>query len=461
MQLQQKLTPQLIQSLQLLQLPLLELEQMIRNELVTNPFLEENEQPPETESPTENLDEFVAPATEEKPSVKEEKFDWDTYVEAGFDQENYRRRGREQAEDSSLPVAEHLSLTDRLLFQLRMVPLSETEMKIGEQIIGNINEDGYLGVALDDIALSLSVPLARAEKVLGVIQTFEPTGIAARNLQECLLIQLREKKEDDPETVKVVKDHLDDLEKRHFSAIAKHLAIPEERVKDVIKKLSVLNPKPGLAAAEAARTIIPDVIVEKVDGEYTVYLNDKSVPSLRINPFYKSVIKKKKSESDEVKKFVVDKLNAARWLIKAIQQRRNTILRVANYIVGRQVQFFEKGILHLQPMIMQEAADAISMHVATISRVVDGKYMQTPRGIFEFKYFFSIKIEAEDQTGLSAKSVKERIRELIEEEDPEHTLSDQHIVGILKKEGIPLARRTVAKYRTQLNILPARYRKKI
>ena len=462
LQLNQKLTPQLIQSLQLLQLPLIELEQKISEELVENPFLDEENEPVVADTPSASNDEYVAPSIEEKEEKESNRFDWETYIEAGFDQENYRRRGREQIEERDMPIEAQLTLSDQLYFQLTLAPLSGDEMVVGQHIIVNINGEGFLeAVSLEEIAQSLDVPVGMVHKVLKVIHTFEPTGIGARSISECLILQLRELKKSDPLTEKIITEYMGELEKRHFTQIARALKVTEAKVITVLKKISGLNPHPGMQVAENVVAVTPDVTIEKIEGEYVVTLNDRRLPSLRINPYYRAIIKDRKDQSADAKKFVTDKLNSARWLIKAIEQRRNTIVRVAEYIVGRQVAFLERGVRELRPMIMQEVADALSLHVATVARVASGKYMQTPRGFYEFKYFFSTRIATEGAGDISAKSVKDRLQEMIADEDEDKPLSDQHIVDILNKEGVKLARRTVAKYRTQLKILPARYRRRI
>lgn len=459
-QLQQKLAPQLIQSLQLLQLSTLELEQLVKQELEINPVLEEVGV---TEQPKDDDQVELQPDEREKDNGTElDQTGWSEYLKLAFDSEyedlQEEDRGREFVE--KVPV-ERVTMADYLLSQLRLIPLSDKEYKIGEQIIGNINEDGYLGCSLEEITQSVGASVEEVKKVLEMVHTFDPPGIGARDLRESLMVQLRERGSENSLAMKIVEDRLEDLEKRRFSSIAKALGVKEQDVRKALEEIATLNPKPGWGMAdEEVRAIVPDLIVESVGDGYVVLLNDKNSPTLRINPFYRFLLDESKGVPEETRKYIIDKLNSARWLIRAIQQRRSTLLAVMNYIVKAQHDFLEHGVSHLKPMVMQEVADALGMHISTISRVATNKYVQTPRGIFELKYFFDGRVDGKDGEDISAKSVKARIQQLIRNEDPENPLSDQQIADILNREGLSIARRTAAKYRYQLKILPARYRKK-
>jgi len=296
--------------------------------------------------------------------------------------------------------------------------------------------------------------------MLEVIQTFDPVGVGARDLRECLMIQLDRKGEEDPLVRAIVEKHLFDLKRGRFAMIAKALGVGEEDVHAAAARVARLNPRPGWGPSMGARTVVPDVIVEKIDNTYVVMLNDKSTPMLRVNPLYRSLLEGSSATNSEAKKYVIDKLNAARWLIKSIDQRRSTILAVVNYLVSAQRDFLEHGVSHLRPMILQEVAEALGMSVSTVSRVTSNKYVQTPRGIFPLKYFFDAKIEGRGGEDVSSKRVKDRIARLIEEEDPKKPLSDQEIASRLKEDGFNIARRTVSKYREQLKLMPARFRKR-
>lgn len=460
-QLQQRLAPQLIQSLRLLQLPTLELEQVIRQELENNPMLEEVENQKEVveDEPKEPLD--LEQTLDEEPPPN--PLEWNEHLKLVFDESEYGASeeqdwGRELAE--KVPV-QPVTLTEHLLSQLRLASLSEKEYEIGEGIIGNVNADGYLSCPLKGIAQSVGASIEEVEKVLRVIQTFDPPGIGARDLRECLMIQLRDRGREESLAMKIVRDHLGDLERRCFWTIAKALGVKEREVHDAVEEIATLNPKPGWGTArEENQVIVPDLIVEKVGDDYIVLLNEGNTPSVRISPYYRSLLEGSKDLPEEAKKYLVEKFNSARWLLRAIQQRRSTLLTVVNYMVQAQREFLEHGVSHLKPMVMQEVADALGVHVSTVSRVTANKYIQTPRGIFELKYFFDGKIGGKDGEDVSAKSVKVRILELIENEDPQNPLSDQQIANLLNREGLSIARRTVAKYREELKILPARYRKR-
>ena len=460
--LQQRLAPQLIQSLQLLQLPALELEQLIKQELELNPVLE-------LEEDEEALSQEEAPDEEERPDEEEltsdfDEEDWTKYLEDAYemgsrdfgefekrDEEEYRREPKEAE-----------TLMDRLSFQLPMSVSTPEERQIGEFILGNLNEDGYLSCSVEEIAESLGGSVEDVERVLEIIQTFDPPGIAARDLRECLMIQLAEKGLESSMAMKIVRDHFEDWIKWHHPQLVQDLKISEDELRNALKVISSLNPKPGVELfAEEPRTIVPDVTVEKIDGEYVVILNDRFTPSLRISRTYYALLKAPKTISSEAKAFILERLDKARWLINSIEQRRSTILKVVNAIVRNQYDFLENGISYLKPMVLQDVADEIEMHASTVSRVTSGKYVQTPQGVFELKFFFDSKVASMEGEDLSVKSVMDRMRHLIGDEDPQKPLSDQQIVHLLNEEGIDIARRTVAKYRDKMRIPSGRYRKQL
>jgi RNA polymerase sigma-54 factor len=450
--LEQRLSPQLIQSLKLLQLPTLELERFLKQELETNPLLEE--------IPTAEVSPEVA--VREATHDSAEQFDEQQWREVLADSSDRSRGFRPDVsrEFDELPRQAEVGLQEYLLGQLHLSELKESQIPIGEEIIGNINEDGYLASTIEEIAGSTEYSQVELEEVLAVIQTFDPTGVGASDLGECLAIQLREMGLENTIYMAIVEEHLDDLQHHRYPVIAKALDIYESEVQEAVEELSRLNPKP--AAGEfgtAAKTIIPDLIVEKVDGEYLVVFNDTSLPRLRISNLYKEILAKESEAQEETRQYVLGKLNGARWLMRSIQQRRSTMLKVMEYIVRAQYEFLEHGLRNLKPMTLQEVADAIGMHVSTISRVTNGKYVQTPQGVFELKYFFGGKIENREGGEISTKAIKERIEQLVNDEDGLKPLSDQKIAEALQSEGFEIARRTVAKYRDKMGILPARYRK--
>ncbi len=485
--LQQKMAPQLIQSLQLLQMSTLELELKIKQEMELNPLLEEGaeveeegETPPEEQDNASPEGDAILREEAEVPEPKEEAVNWDGILDDISDHGSYNS---EQAEydpdwDSDREPRENRITTvppliEQLHEQLAMSALALQDREIGEFIIGNIDEHGYLNCSAEDIAESLEVEVAEVEAVLAVIHTFDPPGIGARDLRECLLIQLR--LVDDPGSdlaLTVVGDFMEDLTKRRFSRITRALGIGDDELKEVLKLIETLQPHPGsvsvsdyadlLTIDTEVTYVTPDLIVEKIGDEWVVSLADGTLPGLRINTTYQDLLKGSRSKGkEEVQQYVSKKLNDARWLINAIHQRRATMLKVGNYIVRKQIDFFERGSSHLKPMVLQDVADAVEMHVSTISRVSNGKYMQTPHGVFELKYFFDSKVSTDAGEDVSARSVKEKISTLIAEEDKSKPLSDQEIADILGKDGLQIARRTVAKYRDQLGLNSQRYRKSL
>jgi RNA polymerase sigma-54 factor len=454
--LQQILAPQLIQSLQLLQVPVLELEQILKQELQINPLLEEVEELEEEQTEEE--------AEEEEPEQEQEedKIDWDDYLQDGYDG-GYNVKAERESEEfpEKVPVS-RLTFSEYLLSQLHLMSISEREYEIGEFIIGNIDERGYLTLSIEEIARIMDASLEECQKVLKLIQTFEPSGVGARDLRESLQIQLRERGIDDPVALAIVENHLEKIDKKSIAQLAKALKVNPSQVQEAMERLGSLSPNPGFGYVTVdAEIIVPDLIVDKVDDRYVATLNDKNIPRLRVSSLYKNLLSKSGHTPEETKNYVKEKLNAARWLIKSIDQRRSTMLKVMNYLIYAQRNFFERGISELKPMTLQEVAEATGLHISTISRVVNNKYVQTPRGIFQLKYFFGSKVESSEGDEISSKSVKDKIANMITKEDPQKPLSDQKITNMLRAEGLQVARRTVAKYREQLKILPARFRKRV
>ena len=476
--LQQRMAPQLIQSLQLLQMSTLELELEIRQQMEINPLLEETldieEETDEGDSVEEGLKEEA-----ELPDDSEE-INFDALLEDSFERNSYNNeiseydpdweQDREPRENRITTVP---PLLDRLLEQLTVSELEGGDVEIAEFIIGNIDDRGYLTCTTAEIAEAIQIPEIEVERVLEVIQGFEPPGIGARDLRECLLIQLEQRRDEEGAEValQMVREHTEDLSKRRFSRITKALDISNDDLKRAMELVEKLHSAPGILTGTNDFSglltldtedpfVTPDLIVEKSGRDWVVSLTDGNFPSLRINSSYAGLLGDGRSQGkDELRTYVSRKLNDARWLINAINQRRATMLKVAEYIVRAQLPFFESGPAHLKPMVLQDAADAVDMHVSTISRVSNGKYMQTPHGVFELKYFFDGRVHREDGEDVSARSVKEKIAALIDEEDKAEPLSDQEIADKLAGEGLRIARRTVAKYRDQLGINSQRYRK--
>jgi len=459
LKLKQTLAPQLIQSLKMLQMPLLKLEQTLRHELATNPLLEEVEEL----EPEVDRDDEIDLTKEQETDERESDIDWDDYF---FDEdEGYRvRDAREDREDryqgNITDGAENLY--EHLLEQLHFLKLNDEDQLIGEYIIGNIGPDGYLAISVAEMAAELQIEVEKIEHVLALIHKFDPTGVGARDLRESLLIQLREKGQEHSLAYRLVSEHINDLEKKSILQISKMMSVPFEKAQKALEMIKVLNPTPTHGRFDsAAIAVVPDLIVERQGDEFVVFHNDRNVPRLRINSGYRSLIKRGNTTSKDTKDYVRQKLEQARWLLNSINQRRSTMIRVMEAIIEEQREFFEKGVEFLKPLIMEDIAQKVDMNVATISRVSNGKYVQTPIGVYEIKFFFNSGIAREGGEDMSKRRVKQRIEEIIEAEDAEKPLSDQEIYRRLNAEGIKLARRTVTKYREELKIKPARFRKRV
>lgn len=481
LRLQQSMAPQLIQSLRLLQMSTLDLTLEVKQQLELNPLLEEVVELREEGEEEELREQEEGLKAEEDLPEDMEEVDWDALLEDQFDAGAYNsertehdpnweadREPQENRITAMPPLLEHL---DRQLGEIG--DLAPEERAIAEYIIGNIDERGYVGCLLTEIAEDLQVEVAAVEKVLRVIQTFDPPGVGARDLRECLMIQLSQRA--DPLSalaLQVVRDHLEDLTRRRLQHITRALAISNEKLKEVLQVIERLQPHPGLLASSdydnlltldsEVAYITPDLVVEKIGEEWQVWLADGSMPSLKINSEYEHLPNNSHGDGAAAVKDYVDKnLNDARWLINAIHQRRTTILKVGNYLLQAQLPFFEQGPSRLRPLVLQDVADAVGMHVSTISRVSNGKYMQTPHGVFELKYFFDNKLSTDEGEDVSVRSVKEKISQLVADEDKARPLSDQKIVDELSKDGLKIARRTIAKYRDQLKIPAQRYRREL
>ena len=462
--LQQILAPQLQQSLLILQTPLLELRNLVQQEMETNPVLEElpdESRTDEREGTEASADNNFKEEFKKLVTLDEE---WRDYMaqSASYNSEGFRNS--QEAQDKrqfffdSIAVQE--TLQQHLVAQLNQTTLKADDRKAAELIVGNIDDDGFLQSTPEEMALSSGVPKEDFEKMLGLIQGFYPPGVGACDLRECLLIQLQREGRENSLEYRIVSEHMEDLGKRRFPEIARRMDISVEEVQRATDRIARLNPRPGQVFAAAPQNyVLPDVTVEKVDGDYQVILNNEQIPHLRISNIYKDIIAQGNNGA-EVKDYIRDKIRSGKFLIRSIHQRQQTISNIAHQIVSRQRDFFEHGPSHLKPMTMGEIADAVGVHETTVSRAVSGKYMATPQGIFEMKYFFTSGYQTATGQSMSNTSVKEAVLDLVKHEDGNAPLSDQEIVEILSERGIPIARRTVAKYRTELNILPSHMRRK-
>lgn len=456
------MTPKLQQALKLLQMPAIELQQMLKQEIMENPMLEEVEDYLELQEEEERQEvEPEKDAQKDGDEGEEENIDWGEYLQSGF--EIGYGLGEETQEEffERVPIAKR-SFADQLISQLRIATDDEKTLQIGDYIIGSLDDGGYLTCELEEVAATFDVSADEVERILRIIQTFDPAGVGARNLQECLLIQLAVRGLDDSLAARIIRDHFGDFKQKKYLEISKKLKIPVQEIQSQCKIISTLDPKPGLEImAGDPQYVIPDLVVEKVDDKYVIYLNDKNIPRLRISQAYQDELLRdsKDAGGKETKEFIQSRLKSARWLIQTIEQRRRTMVKVMECIVEKQHEFFERGTAFLRPLTLQQVASEINMHESTVSRVTTNKYVQTPRGVFELKFFFSSSLGTQDGSEISAKSAKDKIRRIIEKEDTHNPLSDQKIADMLRSGGLHIARRTVAKYREQLNILPARMRK--
>jgi len=475
------MTPQLRQAIKILQVSRAELETLVDQELIENPVLEENADERaegEVEVPTVDTPAGTEAATDSEAAERDlaeastiDQIDWQEYAS------NYSNDmhgvgvdggGSSGDDESRRPTIENTlvkrtDLTDHLMWQLRLSTLSDEDKEIGGLIVGNLDGDGYLMTSVDELAFLANVwpDVERVECVLRRVQEFDPPGVASRSLAECLLSQLRQLGLDgDSLPARVVRDHLTLLEGRRFDRLARELGVTVDEVVQAAKAIAVLEPKPGRDYNEGdTRYVTPDVFVQKVGDEYVVTLNEDGLPRLRVSSFYRRMLAG--AGTAEARGYIQEKMRAAAWLIKSIHQRQRTLYMVTSSIVKFQRDFLDNGVSQLRPLVLKDVANDIGMHESTVSRATAGKYVHTPQGTFELKYFFTTGLRGGRGEEVSAESVKERIREIIAAEDARHPLSDQYIAEMLAKEQVDIARRTVAKYRELMGILPSSKRKKV
>ncbi len=477
LQLQQKMsqrlimTPQMQQSIQLLQLSTLELSELLQEEMAENPMLEEEEfagtSDLSTEEPEITPEDLIVADGERELGHIELDENWTDYFsdssDLGFVGNGSSPSIEEEGDETNMQMAQEETLKDHLLWQLGISISGELEFQIGEYLIDHLDEDGFLTVGVPDVAETFSQTEEKIESILKVIQGFDPPGIAARGLEECLEIQCRNLEIDDDDILTVIRHHIPQLERRRYKEIARALGVTEKHVQEIADFIGTLDPRPARQFRhEPVEYITPDVFIEKVDGEYQVRVNDEGSPPLRISRKYREMLQNKDGITDEEYEFIRKKFQSAIWLIRNIEQRRRTLYRVTKAIMDKQIGFLEEGVTSLRPLKLRDIADELGIHEATVCRVVNKKYVQTPRGLFELKYFFSTGLDTTGSDDMSAKSVMEIIRTLIEEEDPRKPLSDQKITEILHRDyNLNIARRTVAKYRERMDILPTSKRKRV
>jgi RNA polymerase sigma-54 factor len=458
--LHQVLAPQLQQSLLILQAPLLELRNLVQQEMETNPVLEELPNEPDSDERSDADTAADEKFKEEFDKLAKLDEEWRDYMAQST---SYSGRSQE-AEDKRQfffdSITTQETLQQHLMGQLNQNVLNSSDRKTAELIIGNIDDNGFLQITPEEMALNTGLPQEDFENMLTLIQSFYPPGVGARDLRECLLIQLKREGRQASLEYKIISEHMQDLGKRRFPEIARRMGISVEQVQKCANSIARLDPRPGAIFAQAPQNyVLPDVTVEKVNGTYQVILNGEQIPHLRISNTYKDIMAQDGKGSD-VKDYIRDKIRSGKFLIKSIHQRQQTISNIAHQIVSRQREFFDKGSSHLKPMTMVQIADAVGVHETTVSRAISGKYMATPQGVFDMKYFFTPGYQTSSGESMSNTSVKGAILDLVKNEGGGAPLSDKEIVEILSKRGIPIARRTVAKYRTELNILPSNMRRK-
>src|SRR3990172_499842 len=453
------MTVMLQQAIKLLPLSRLELLQTIRTELVENPLLEEVLETEEEETPEQ---EDVGATVEEpaKEVVREADPDWESFLRNADDDPGPSWQERSEQPTFESTLSRPTSLADHLLWQLGLTCQDENDKVIGTYLIGNIDDDGYLSCTIEEAAQATEVPIPEVERVLHIVQSFDPTGVAARSLQECLVIQAEPLGLKGTIVEQLILHYLDKLEEKHFPKICRELKVDMDDLLVAIRVIKDMDPKPGLRFnTEKPDYIVPDLTVVKVNDDYQIVLGEEGVPRLRINPFYQGLLRKGDKTQDSGKEYVENKLRSALWFIKSIEQRRQTLLKVGKSLVRFQREFLDKGTAFLRPLVLRDVANDIGMHESTVSRVITNKYVDTPQGIYELKYFFHSSVGSTDGDLVSSVTVKDMIRRLVIAEDPRNPLTEQDIVDSLAKKDVRIARRTVTKYRKETRIPSSNRRK--
>ncbi len=465
---QLRMTPQLQQAIKLLQMSRMELETAVRKELIENPVLEEvqdgvgDDPALKNEQTKDEIQNQEAKSEDAQDPTKQDEFDWESYMENQYKPPQLQSGGSDDVINYENIISSATSLNEHLIWQVGMAGFNEEEETYARILVDYIDDDGYIKTPLEDIARDEEIEPGELEEILPFIQEFDPAGVGARNLKECLLIQAKHLQEDTKDLVTIIENHLEDLQRKNFVNIAKIMGSDLDYIVDICQVIFNMDPKPGrIYITSDTHYISPDVYVYKVGDEYVVSLNEEGLPRLKVSALYKNLLKTQAESKDKkAQDYIQDKLRSAVWLIKSIHQRQRTIYKVTESIVKHQEDFFEKGPGFIKPMILKDIANDIGMHESTVSRVTTSKYVHTPQGIFELKYFFNSGINKTDGDSVASETVKLKIKALVDNEDVKKPLSDQKIVDLLKKDGIKIARRTVAKYRDVLKILPSSKRKK-
>ena len=453
------MTAALQQAIKLLPLSRLELVEKIQQELLENPFLEEV---PTTEESGNDLSQKETADTPLDDGRQDFEADWEVYLQEEGSYENFPTESGREVPSLESTVSNETSLTDYLLWQLSPSVQSDLGKQIGIYLVGNIDENGYLSCQIEEVSEIFGVPCAEVEDILEIIQGFDPVGVGARDLRECLLIQLRQLGMDDSLASCIVRHHLEQIEERHFKRIARTLRAPIEEVLAAVRVIRELDPKPGNRyVSNRVEYIVPDVYVVKVGDDYQVMLNDDDVPKLNINAQYQRLLRRNNGLQEDAKDYLEEKFRSAVWLVKGIEQRRQTLMKVSKSLCRFQRNFLDKGLAYLNPLVLKDVADDIGMHESTVSRVTTNKYIHTPQGVFELKFFFHSGLKSFEGDAMSSVSVKDTIRKMVGAEDARIPLTDQQLVAMLEDKNINIARRTVAKYRQELHIPPASRRRRL
>ncbi len=465
------MTPELIQAIQILQFNTQELESFVQEQLLINPVLEQSHgasQPQESQE--------VSDAGEDRPSRKEQEtsapskddeFDWKEYIkDRQYDDASYGHWENRNAEEKDNTYERYVSSSDvtlpeHLMFQLQFADVKKSCRRVGKYIIESLDENGYMTSSAEEISEATGAPYEKVLEVLDIIHGFDPVGVGAKDLSECLMIQLRQMGQLTDTFETVIGAHLEDLANNRLGVIAKEMGISIKEVQEMSDIIRTLEPKPGRLFASGSETkyIIPDVLVERVEDDYVVTVNDSSMPHLMISSYYKGLMQQSETD-DNLSKYLADRMNSALWLIKSIEQRKQTIYNVVKAVVKYQKEFLDKGSKYLKTLTLKEIAEEVGIHESTVSRSINGKYLQCPRGVFEIRYFFSAGVSDSSGEGISSNSIKEFIKEIVENEDPKSPYSDQDMVKLLADKDINISRRTVAKYRDELNIASSSKRRR-
>lgn len=464
------MTPELIQAIQILQFNTHELDAYVQEQLLVNPVLEQThgESPDSAanESAGEGSGEEMRSQSESVSTAKDDEFDWKEYIkDRQYDDISYRqwedRNGEEKENTYEQYVSSDVTLPEHLMFQLQFASSKKGCRRVGKYIIESLDENGYMTSTVEEIAKATGAPEEKVLEVLDIIHGFDPMGVGARNLAECLTIQLKQTGRLTETFERVINEHLEDLAGSRFGVIAKDMGISPKEVQQMGDIIRTLEPKPGRLFASQMDTkyIVPDVIIERVDDDYTVTVNDNSTPRLMVSSYYQKLLSQSEQDA-KLSQYLSDRVNSAIWLIKSIEQRKQTIYNVVSAVVKYQKEFLDKGSKYLKTLTLKDIAEEVGIHESTVSRSINGKYLQCPRGVFEIKYFFSAGVSGSHGEGISSNSIKEFIKEIVDNEDTKSPYSDQDMVSMLKEKGISISRRTVAKYRDEMNILSSSKRRR-